>query len=285
MQKIAEGVYIETGYAGVTLGALALPHNVILIDAPLLPEDARSWRASLRNQGRGVDRLLVNLDAHTDRTLGARAMECPVIAHEESARFARGRSAVFKAHYPESGAEWETCEGLGGIRWLHPSITLTHRIFLHWGEHLVSVEHHPGPMSGAIWVVVPDLKVVFVGDAVLLDQPPFLADANIEEWVESLDLLLSSTYRGYTIVSGRGGLVAVETVRAQRRYLKDVRKRLERLAKRNAPPEATENLVPKLLSGFDFPAKREELYTRRLRYGLNRYYTRRYYPKSQTDQT
>ena len=73
MQELAPHVYIETGYAGVTLGAINWAHGLILIDAPFRAEDTRSWRSNLLNLGGGVDRLLVNLDAHFDRTLGARA--------------------------------------------------------------------------------------------------------------------------------------------------------------------------------------------------------------------
>ena len=76
MQELAHHVYIETGYAGVTLGAINWSHGLVLIDAPFRAEDARSWRSALLNLGGGVDRLLVNLDAHFDRTLGVRAMDC-----------------------------------------------------------------------------------------------------------------------------------------------------------------------------------------------------------------
>jgi 3-hydroxyisobutyrate dehydrogenase-like beta-hydroxyacid dehydrogenase len=92
MQEIAAHVFIETAYPGVTLAALNTPHGLILVDAPLRGEDTRSWRATLLNMGGGVERLLVNLDAHFDRTLGARAMDCTVVAHEKFRRsFATGR--------------------------------------------------------------------------------------------------------------------------------------------------------------------------------------------------
>ena len=48
MQSLKENVHIEDKYAGVTLGAINLPRGMIYIDAPLIPEDARSWRADQR---------------------------------------------------------------------------------------------------------------------------------------------------------------------------------------------------------------------------------------------
>jgi len=115
MQEISEHVYIERAYPGVTLGAINWPHGLILIDSPFRPEDVRAWRASLLNLGGGVERLLVNLDVHADRKLGARAMECTVVGHEKMAHVFRNRPVTFKAQGNETGAEWEQYNGLGSI--------------------------------------------------------------------------------------------------------------------------------------------------------------------------
>ena len=77
MDTITKNVYIDNQYPGVTLGVIVQPRGLIQIDAPPSPEDGRSWRAALMNLGGGPDRLLVNLDAHPDRTLGVRAMGLP----------------------------------------------------------------------------------------------------------------------------------------------------------------------------------------------------------------
>ena len=67
----------------MTLGVINLPHGLVQMDAPPSPEDARTWRAALLSLGGGSERLLVNLDAHPDRTLGARAMDCTVVCPRE----------------------------------------------------------------------------------------------------------------------------------------------------------------------------------------------------------
>ncbi len=278
MEQIASGIYIEIGYLGVTLGALALPHGTILIDAPPCPEDARSWRAALRNLGSGVNRLLINLDSHYDRTLGVGALDCAVIAQEKASQRIIRRPAVFKGQLEGSGADWERCVGLSGIRWKIPDLTYTQHTLLHWADQPVILEHHPGPSPGTTWVIIPPAKVVFVADTVLLHQPPFLAKANLGDWVEGVDLLLSAKFRNFTIVSGRGGPLATEALRAQRRYLKYILRHLEKLASREAPPEETEAIIPKLLSDLDFSPDRQEQYTQRLRYGLSQYYLRHYQP-------
>ncbi len=278
MEQIEKGIYIENSYVGVTLGALALANGTILVDSPPCPNESRSWRAALRNLGTGVNRLLVNLDDHYDRTLGARSLECPVIAHEITADSFDTRSAVFKAQPLESGAEWEECIGLSGIRWAPPTLAFDRISNLYFDEEPLILEHHPGPTSGAIWIVLPDKNLIFAGDAVISGQPPFMAEADIPAWLNTLDLLLSADYRNYLVISGRSGPVAQQDLRAQRRMLKYIHRRLETLAGREAEPEATEQLIPKLLSDIEYPEERQEQYEQRLRYGLYHYYSRHYWP-------
>ena len=84
MQQIKPGIYFEDQHLGVTLGALVYSHGTVLIDAPLRPEDARSWRSGLLSQRGGIGRLLVLLDAHPDRSLGARSLESTILVHQET---------------------------------------------------------------------------------------------------------------------------------------------------------------------------------------------------------
>ena len=135
MQELAQHVYIETAYAGVTLGAINWSHGLILIDCPFRAEDVRSWRSALLNLGGGVDRLLINLDAHLDRTLGTRSMDCTVLGHDKMAGVFRNRPVTFKAQGSETGAEWELYNGLGSIRWAPPEITFTDQMVIHWDNN------------------------------------------------------------------------------------------------------------------------------------------------------
>lgn len=283
MKKIEKDIYYEDSYHGVTLGALVFPNGIILIDAPLRNEDARSWRSALADLGGGPNRLLVNLDSHPDRTLGARAMECTILSHQRTAQVFRTRPSIFKGQDGESGSDWESYNDAVGTRWSAPDITFTQRVNLHWSLNEVIIEHHPGPNAGSIWVNKPASRVVFVGDVVVENQPPFMAYADIPSWIESLELLLAS-FRDYTIVSGRGGPVALEHVKLQHKQLKDIVRGLERLAKRNASLDATENLIPNLLAAYSYPPALEEQYVQRLRHGLRQYYARRYRPVELSNQ-
>jgi glyoxylase-like metal-dependent hydrolase (beta-lactamase superfamily II) len=282
MREIAHQVYIEDQYPGVTLAAISLPHGLIQIDAPPSPEDGRSWRASLLNLSSGSERVLINLDAHPDRTLGVRAMECTVIAHEKTVQAFRNRPNTFKAQGDETGSDWEAVAGIGSVRWSLPEISFTNRMIIEWSDLSVILEHHPGPTVGASWVIIPDLKIVFVGDLALKQQPPFLAFSDLTEWLESLNELMTE-YKNYTVVSGRSGVISHAVIQAQRELLLTIEKKLEGLAEKQAGPEAIDALIQPLLAAVRAPADRQKQYARRLAYGLRHYYMRRYHPSSNFD--
>jgi len=282
MQQIKRGIYYEDSYLGVTLGALVFSHGTILIDAPLRQEDARSWRSALLNQRGGTNRLLVSLDAHMDRTLGARALECTIVAHQKTAQVFRNRPSIFKGGNQEGGADWESYNDVVGTRWASPDLTFTQCISMNWGGPQVLLEYHPGPAAGAIWVIIPEEKVVYVGDAVTNGQPPFLENADLPAWLDTLNVL-QTHFEDYLIISGRGGPITQESVRAQQWVLNKILKSLNHFARRNASPEATDDLIPTLLSEFTFPKDQFELYTQRLRTGLYQYYIHHYHPVSDVE--
>ncbi len=163
-----------------------------------------------------------------------------------------------------------------------PRLVFEDRLNLHFGERELFLEFRPGPSPGASWLVDAASNVLFVGDAVTRNQPPFLALANIPQWVETLDRLLGAEYKNFRVISGRGGEVKVESLRAQRRFLKDVESRLERLAKRKAALDDVDKLVPKLMHKYKYPSKFRTHYSRRLSFGLKNYYRRLYRPSLKT---
>jgi glyoxylase-like metal-dependent hydrolase (beta-lactamase superfamily II) len=271
MQEISPKVYLETELPGVSLGVIDWDHGLVLIDAPFRSEDVRQWRSTLVNLGGGVDRLLINLDSHMDRTMGTRAMDCTVIGHEKMVQAFRNRPTAFKSQNSETGAEWELFDNLISTRWVIPEISFTDSVQINSENCEILLEHKPGPAPDAIWVILPKQSVIFLGDAVVLDQPPFIAQADLELWIEQLKTLLFNPYRNYILVSSRGGLVAKEQVREQIKLLEKIQKMTETQTRKKPGTENIEHIVQLVLKGMDFPAKRSMLYQRRLRWGVQQY--------------
>ncbi len=269
MQEISQDIFIETAYSGTTLGAINAPHGLILIDSPLKVDDTRMWRSTLLNLSGGVDRLLINLDAHPDRTLGARSMECTVVGNEIMAQVFRNLPNTFKAQNVETGAEWEQLPNLGSIRWNPPEISFTNSLNIYWGSKPIVLETRPGPYSGSIWVNIPDDKVIFLGDLVVNNQPPFLSNAALDEWIDNLQQLLTPPYREYFFVGGRNGLITSEDIRRQLAFIVEVKNQVDHLKKQSDPSNEIEKLLPDLMKSFIIPPEKTNQYTQRLRWGLN----------------
>lgn len=276
MQEIAAHIYMETMYSGVTLGAIAWDHGLILIDSPFKVDDTRSWRASLLNMGNSADRLLVNLDAHVDRTLGVRAMDCTVVGHEEIAEAFRSRPLTFKSQSSDTGAEWELFEGIGNTRWAPPEITFTSNLIIHWNDNPIILEHWPGSAIGSICIRLPHEKIIFLGDIVTPEQPPFLAEANLAPWMDGLNKLLSPEFSDYILIGGRSGIIRQSDVHTQLKFLEKVKQQLEQLPGQQHQTDLTDDLIAGLLVDFSIPNERKAQFQRRLQYGLRQYYLRHY---------
>ena len=269
MQEIAPGVYIGTEYIGATVGVILMGRGIVYIDSPPCPDQSRAWRNAVRSMSNGAQRALVYLDHHPDRALGGRLLDCPILAHEKTAQIFRSRSAIFRAQAQRHGDAWETCPSISNVRWSPIHLSFGPELRIHWKEEEpLILQHAPGPAPGALWAILPETKVVFVGDTVTLREPPFLASATPQAWIASLDRLLSDEFEDYLVVAGRGGLAPVTEIRHMRNFIAKVDDLLNGLKEKKAPPEATKELVERLLALWEFDPAYDALYQQRLEYGL-----------------
>ena len=93
--------------------------------------------------------MLVNLDAHFDRTLGTRAMECTVLGHEKMVEVFHNRPLNLKAQATETGAEWEQYSIQGSVRWVPPEITFSDQDDDPLGRSLSDSGISPRPVCGS----------------------------------------------------------------------------------------------------------------------------------------
>jgi len=283
MEAIGKNVYLESGNPGVVLGVLKSDHGLLMIDAPFRLEDQRTWRSYLINLGGGVDKLLVMLDTHIDRTLGIRAMESNVLGHENSVEILNNRPTSARGQDIDAGADWEPFDLPANIRWVVPDMTYSDTLSVYWDEHPVVLRHRPGAHTAGTWLQYDVEKILFVGDSVVLHQPPFLAWSDLNIWLEELELLGSETYKGYKIVSGRNGVLKLRSIEKMREFLVDVKEVVEKVASKDGSVDALLAEVPALLKGLSFNKSLTQLYHNRLAWGLEQYY-KRHYLASKEDQ-
>ena len=272
MQKLARDVYVESGFAGVTVGAIVTPDGLICIDTPTHPADARRWRLKLAQLSQTPVQFIINLDHHRDRVIGNQWFEAPVIAHESTSERLRQLPELFKAGQPESGADADIAADLAGVRLIVPQLTFSQRVVLNQGGHEIHLVHRPGSAAGAIWVELPHEQIVFAGDSLVLGVPPLLQDADIDAWLEQLADLRRPRFPANIIVPGRGAPTDKKGLKPLPDFLRLVRRRVEAVLRAKKSRAEAAALAENLLGRFDVPASLREHYLRRLRIGLEHVY-------------
>lgn len=272
MHKIAKDLFIESKFPGVTVGAIVGPEGVIGIDAPTHPADARQWRQQLLETTGKPLRFVISLDHQRDRQLGLQWLEAPVIAHELTYERLRLLPEQYRNLPAEPGADSEQVADLAGLHVVLPQITFAERLTLLAGDREVVLTHRPGSAPGAIWVEVPAQGVVFTGDAVAVRTPPWLQEADLDQWLAALSDLRRRRPPVRHIVPGRGGLTDKDGVKATEDFLKLASRRVAAYARARKPRAELEALAQDLLGKPAGAAELRALYLRRLRGGLEHLY-------------
>jgi len=280
MREIFKDIYIETKFSGVVVGAISSPHGLILIDAPFRIEEVKEWRNALSDMYGSTERILINLDTHLDRTLGVKSMDSAVIAQSNAVIMIKNRPNTSRAQEMDAGAMWESYDGLSNIRWVTPEIIFDEALSLYWGEHRVLLEHHSGGNAAGVWVHIPEAKVIFVGDSVVVNQPPFLAFADFDNWINDLVLLTSAEYRDYTIIGGRNGIVSREDIHELLKFIRLIQRSLERIRVKGKDVENLMRLAEKLNQRFENKKSVGDVFLNRLKWGLSAYYELHFQPQN-----
>ena len=195
MQKIVPNVYLENKYIGVNLGIVVIGKELLLVDSPLHAEEVNEWFKVVSERGR--PKFLVLLDSHPDRVLGSLNLTLPAIAQDQTLQTIREWADTFKGNAHPIGAEADQLKRITGVNNAIPEITFSERMVIHIGVKEIVFLHRPGPRPGSMWMVIPDLSVVFVGDTVTIDEPPYVGVSVLEPWLNSLDELRGSDMKSY----------------------------------------------------------------------------------------
>ena len=272
MRKILKGIFLSNDYFGVSLGVVASEEGLLLIDSPIHLEDGQDWLESLRTLGQ--PRFLALLDYHPDRVIGARGFRIPIIAHDATRIEMSTWSDNYKGVANPIGADVDQLRRVTGIRKAIPEVTFSDKMRIQFGERWIEFWHRPGPTSGTMWVVLPANRVVFVGDTVMVNEPPFIGEADIASWMTSLDELRSSSMKSYKIVTSHDGVIRREHLNRMARFLRKLPRRIERFSRRGDMEEIALKYARELTREFKLSPEREELVQRRLQVGLTRIHAR-----------
>ncbi|MBX3053892.1 MAG: MBL fold metallo-hydrolase [Caldilineaceae bacterium] len=271
-KAIAPGVFINTAYRGCTPGFVSTEEGVILVDTPLIPEQATDWRAQIEEECPDQPFLFVfNTDHHRGHALGNQYfMPSTVIAHERAHKEMSGYTENFKERVFNSfKREPDIQKQMTNIEIIPPHLTFTERAKLLYGGREVQLIYVGGhtPATSIAWL--PEEKICFVGDVLWVDQHPYMAQANSKEWIEGLALIRE--LGAELLIPGHGPTCTAEATHKVEEYIVFMRGRVRDyyLAGKNKN-EAKSGLVGEMLAWFPVPPDRKAKIESQIKSGINR---------------
>lgn len=269
MQELTPTVLIQQNALGLYTGIIQTKEGNILIDSPYRTDDPKAWGS---RSAKSDSIFLVLLDTQYDRTLSAKGCDCIIVSQSDYLLPAKPRQQAVKLQEELLGSA-DGHEQIGSSsRPYSPEISFDQNMNLFFGGSEVLLEHHPGSNVAGIWAILPQEKVIFVGDSVMVNQPPFLAYSDPTAWAADMKLLASRSYKGYQIVSSRAGLVTQDQVRAMGKLMTFIQNSIDTLREKNADLDTYLELIPRILKRIEYSPAEGELFFNRLRWGLTTYF-------------
>ena len=185
MEKITENVFVETGFQGCNTSIVRTTAGVVIIDTPMIPEEAQIWQREAA--GFGPILYVINTEPHPDHAAGNYWFGARVVAHEGT------RQWLTAARTGDIADSFEKIKSDSlakdpSFYYRLPEITFSDRMTLHIGKHTFHLINMPGHTASETSVYVPEERVVFTGDNLNLHIPIFI-NALPYDWLESLQRL------------------------------------------------------------------------------------------------
>ncbi|MCI0397511.1 MAG: hypothetical protein L0332_02610 [Chloroflexi bacterium] len=274
MEEIAEGIFVETMYEGVNVGAILTEKGFICIDSPTYPRDARHWAARLTQLHKCPVLFIILTDHQGDRVLNTRWLNAPIIAHQQVTE----KLNSYDKRYPQLLLDSVALRNPDITRELsagaveRPTFSFSTQMTLATRPYHVYLLHRPGPTPGTVWVHAPEAGVLFTGDSIVTGTHPPLAEMCCQEWLESLNSLLVGEINAQLIVPGRGDVGGPETASSIVDYLSRIRHYVQQHYESGQPRDEITIYVPELLQRLPVDHLPRDWVTRQIKLGLDRAY-------------
>jgi len=253
MREISPGIFVETDQRGANYSAILTDDGFVVIDSPIVPRQAIAFRDDLKRiAGDKPFLYIINTDHHRGHIVGNQYfVPTPVIAHDIAWKHMKGYGDNFKQRVIDSfKKEPEIQAQFTDIQIIVPKITFSHRLDIVRGGRdirIIRIGGHTAATS-AIWL--PDEKILFVGDAVWVDQHPYMAQGNSKEWLDGLTFIRK--LRSDQIVPGRGPVCGREGTERMSEYIRYMRARVRTFHRQGRTKQETVQTVLREMVGW-FP--------------------------------
>lgn len=273
LRELAQRVYLETGFEGGNVGAILTERGALLVDAPMLPPEARAWRSTVASLGGGVIYGVVNTDYHPEHFIGnAALMPARVWGHEAAERqIAKFKTsaldqvaATFRKERPALAEE------IAQLEIYPPELTVGERMTLHLGDRKVQVLYLPGHTPASLGVYLPEERILFAGDNIVNNEHPTMVQANTLAWIDTLRRIQEMDVD--LLVPGVGEPCGKDVIEPMIDYITEMRRRVAELFEAGASRREAVDKAG-MLDYYPVPESQAARTKRRRRENVERVYT------------
>jgi len=272
IREIAPNIFVESEYHGANVAFIVTGEGVILIDTPMLPKQAQLWQEEIQKRTDQPILYIINTDHHRAHVIGNQFFPmAKVIAHERAWKEMKSYGDSFRTRLlnmyrdriPEAVEVWKA-----SLEIVKPEITFTGRTFLFKGDKEIQLIPVGGHTPATTVIYFPEEKLLFAGDVVVTNRPPFLSQGNTKEWLEALTFLRKLRYD--VLIPGHGELTGKEATDHMSNYLRMVRRKVRSAYSSGLGKADTARSLSHLIRYWPIPTFEKPKADRRFKSGLGR---------------
>jgi cyclase len=170
---------------------------------------------------------------------------------------------MYRDRIPEAVEEWKQ-----HLKIIKPEITFIGRTIIFKGGkeiHLIPLGGHT-PATSVVFF--PQERLLFTGDLVITDRPPFLSQGNTKQWLQALTYLRKLRYD--VLIPGHGEPTGKEATERMSEYLRMVRRKVRSAYRSGLPKADTARSLSHLIRYWPIPPSEKPKADRRFKSGLGR---------------
>jgi cyclase len=299
LTKLAENVFLRIASADSNAvsnsGIIILDHSVLVFDTHFTPEAGQALLAATKTITSKPVRYVVNSHWHADHTHGNQVFADAQLISSTNARrelletdlpSLNRTIGITQKQLQKLQQDWnketeasqkqrlreqiksreEYLRALSRLKILAPSVTLDDILKIEDGKLEVRLTSQGlGHTDGDIILFLPSLKIAFVGDLFFMEAIPNVQDANILQWMKTLEELLALD--ADKLVPGHGGIGSKKDVEAFLDYLKELKSLVQTAVDRgdSADLAVKEIQVPQKYASYQFqnlfPSNIQKMYS------------------------
>jgi cyclase len=231
--NVSKSLYCRIGEQGDSNnGVIICDDCCIVVDTATYPDQTRKDLENLKKVTDKTIKFLINTHYHPDHTFGNMYFT-DIIAHEKCYNKLKELTPFFVERIQEEKERFE------GFSMKLPNIVFADELKLFTNPQ-IELTHYGGHTDGSITVYIPQEKVLFSGDLLFAGYHPYLGDADIRRWIDSLEQLLQLDIT--TIIPGHGELCDKREIKVHIDYLETFYNNLKDLKKKHSKEKILKNV-------------------------------------------